>query len=333
MTDLKSYKDIWVFAEIDQINKTLRNVTLELLSSARKLAAELKCKTAVVIIGQENNKFFDEFAKYGADIIYNIQDDSFIHYDTQNYFQILFALTKKYKPEAILFPSTYIGRDLAPRLASKLACGLTADCTALSVKEGNLVQSRPAFGGNIMADIICPNTRPQMATVRPNVLPKIILEKTNTPKIIEEHFKAIPSKVRLIKTEEDIKSEVLKPQEAEIVVSIGRGVKNKPTFDLIKELAGKLGAALGATRPVVEDELLPKNHQIGQSGVSIKPKIYISFGISGALQHTVGMQNSDLIIAVNKDGTAPIFNICQYGFVGDVEQIIPKILQAINKLK
>ncbi len=333
MIDLKSYKDIWVFAEIDQINKTLKTVTLELLSAAKKLAGELNSKTAVVIIGQENKKFFEEFSKYGADIIYNIEDSSFTHYDTQNYFQILFALTKKYKPEIILFPSTYIGRDLAPRLASRLSCGLTADCTALSSKEGNLVQSRPAFGGNIMADIICPATRPQMATVRPNILPKIALDIPTKPQIIEEHFKAVPSKVRLIKTEKDKQSEVLKPEEADIVISIGRGVKNKETFNLIKDFAGKLGAALGATRPVVEEGLLPKSHQIGQSGVSIKPKIYISFGISGALQHTVGMNNSDLIIAVNKDDKAPIFNICQYGFVGDVEQIVPRILQAINKLK
>lgn len=333
MTDLKSYKNIWVFAEIDQINKTLKNVTLELISAAKKLAGELNSKTAVVIIGQENKKFFNEFSKYGADIIYNVEDSSFTHYDTQNYFQILFALTKKYKPEAILFPSTYIGRDLAPRLASKLGCGLTADCTALSVKEGNLVQSRPAFGGNIMADIICPNTRPQMATVRPGILPKIAFDKISTAQIIEEHFKAIPSKVRLIKTERDAVSEVLKLEEADIVISVGRGVKNKQIFDSIKEIASKFGAALGATRPIVEAGLLSRSHQIGQSGVSVKPKIYISFGISGALQHTVGMQNSDLIIAVNKDDKAPIFNICQYGFIGDAEQIVSKILQAINKLK
>jgi electron transfer flavoprotein alpha subunit len=333
MTDLKSYKDIWVFAEIDQINKSLKNITLELLTSANKLAGELGCKTAVVIIGQENKKFFGEFAKYGADIIYNIEDISFTHYDTQNYFQILFALTKKYKPEAILFPSTYIGRDLAPRLASRLCCGLTADCTALSVKDGNLVQSRPAFGGNIMADIICPATRPQMATVRPNILPKIALTVPKQPQIIEEHFKAVPSKVRLVKTEKETESEILKPEEADIVISVGRGVKNEETFAAIKEMAHKLGAALGATRPIVEDGILPKNHQIGQSGVSVKPKIYISFGISGALQHTVGMNSSGLIISVNKDDKAPIFNICQYGFVGDVEQIVPKILQAINKSK
>lgn len=333
MTDLKSYKNIWVFAEIDQINKTLKSVTLELVSAAKKLAGELNSKTAVVIIGQENKKFFEEFSKYGADIIYNIEDSSFTHYDTQNYFQILFALTKKYKPEAILFPSTYIGRDLAPRLASKLACGLTADCTALSVKDGNLVQSRPAFGGNIMADIICPNTRPQMATVRPGILPKIVSEQISTPQIIEEHFKAVPSKIRLIKTEKEEISEVLKLEEADIIITVGRGVKNPQTFAFVKELAGQLGAALGATRPVVEKNILPKNHQIGQSGVSVKPKIYISFGVSGALQHIVGMSNSDLIIAVNKDDKAPIFNICQYGFIGDAEQIVPKILQAINKLK
>lgn len=331
--DLKSYKDIWVFAEVDTLTNTLKSITLELLSAAKKISTDLGCKTAVLIIGQDNKKYFEEFAKYGADKIYNIEDTSFTHYDSQNYAQILIALTKKYKPEAILFPSTYIGRDLAPRVASKLACGLTADCTALSVKEGNLIQSRPAFNGNIMADIICPNARPQMATVRPGVLPKIALEKFTTSQIIEEHFKAIPSKVRLIKTEREESSEVLKLEEADIIITVGRGVKNQQTFAFIKELAGQLGAALGATRPIIEKGILPKNHQIGQSGVSVKPKIYISFGVSGALQHTVGMANSDLIIAVNKDDKAPIFNICQYGFVGDAEQIVPKILQAINKLK
>lgn len=331
--NLENYKDIWVIAEIDEITKKIKSITLELLSAAKKLSQALRCKVGIVIIGQDNKKYFEEFAKYGAEIIYNIEDSSFAHYDTQNYAQILIALTKKYKPEAILYPSTYMGRDLAPRVASKLACGLTADCTALSVKEGKLVQSRPAFGGNIMADIICPATRPQMATVRPNVLPKVALETPAKVQIIEEHFKAVPSKVRLIKTEIEKTSEVLKPEEADIVITVGRGIKDQKTFTLIKELAGKLGAALGATRPVVEGGLLDKNHQIGQSGLSVKPKIYISFGVSGALQHTIGMHNSGLIIAVSKDAKAPIFDICQYGFIGDGEQIVPKILQAINKLK
>ncbi len=332
-SDLKNYKDIWVIAEVDEITKKIRSITFELLTAAKRLSGELGCKVALVIIGQDNKKYFEEFNKYGAEIIYNIEDSSFTHYDTQNYAQILIALTKKYKPEAILYPSTYMGRDLAPRVASKLGCGLTADCTALSVKEGVLVQSRPAFGGNIMADIICPNTRPQMATVRPNILPKIeVLQKADL-KIIEEHFRAVPSKVRLIKTQKEETSEVLKLEEADIVVAIGRGVKDQKTFALIKELTSKLGGALGATRPVIESGLLPKNHQIGQSGVSIKPKIYISFGVSGALQHTIGMASSDLIISVSKDSAAPIFNICQYGFVGDAEKIVPKILEAINKLK
>ena len=332
-TDLKTYKDIWVFAEIDQINKTLKSVTLELLSAAKKLAEELNSKTGVVIIGQDNRKYFEDFEKYGADKIYNIEDSSFTHYDTQNYSQILIALAKKYKPEAILYPSTYIGRDIAPRVASKLACGLTADCTALSVKDGNIVQSRPAFGGNIMADIICPNARPQMASVRPNILPKIEISAPKPAQIITENFKAIPSKVRLVRTEKDLPSEVLKPEEADIIITIGRGVKKQETFAFVKELAAKLGAALGATRPVIEKGFLNRNHQIGQSGVSVKPKIYIAFGVSGALQHTIGMQNSDLIIAVNKDAAAPIFNISQYGFTGDVEQIVPKILEIINKSK
>lgn len=332
-TDLKTYKDVWVIAEIDEITKKIRSITLELLTAAKKLSGELNCKVGIVIIGQDNKKYFEEFAKYGADIVYNIEDPSFTHYDTQNYAQILIALTKKYKPEAILYPSTYMGRDLAPRVASRLGCGLTADTTALSVKDGLLVQSRPAFGGNIMADIICPGTRPQMASVRPNILPKIQVDKISDLKIIEEHFRAVPSKVRLVKTQRDEVNEISKLEEADIVITIGRGVKNQKTFAFIKELASKLGAALGATRPVIESGILPKNHQIGQSGVSIKPKIYISFGVSGALQHTIGMHNSDLIIAVSKDDKAPIFNICQYGFIGDGEQIVPKILQAINKLK
>ena len=332
-TDLKAYKDIWVFAEIDQINKTLKNVTLELLSAAKQLAGKLNSKTGVVIIGQDNQKYFKEFEKYGADKIYNIEDSSFTHYDTQNYSQILIALAKKYKPEAILYPSTYIGRDIAPRVASKLACGLTADCTALSVKDGNLVQSRPAFGGNIMADIICPSARPQMASVRANILPKIEFAEPKPAQIITENFKAIPSKVRLVRTEKDLPSEVLKPEEADIIITIGRGVKKQETFAFVKELASKLGAALGATRPVIEKGFLNRNHQIGQSGLSVKPKIYIAFGVSGALQHTIGMQNSDIIIAVNKDAAAPIFNISQYGFTGDVEQIVPKILDIINKSK
>jgi electron transfer flavoprotein alpha subunit len=213
--------------------------------------------------------------------------------------------------------------------------GLTADCTALSVKNGNLVQTRPAFGGNIMADILCPNHRPQMATVRPNVMGRAAVSAGKTARIVQEvaPVPASAAKVRILKKEIDASAEVENIDEAQIVISGGRGLKTAENFSLINEIAAELGGAVGASRAAIDAGWKPKNHQVGQSGVTVKPKLYMACGISGAVQHVVGMENSEVIIAINKDGSAPIFNFCKYGIVGDLHQILPKLLNLVRDSK
>lgn len=335
--DLSSYKDIWVFVEIINAKGTLkpRAVSLELLTKGRQLAAELGQNLCAVIIGSNNAAQFAELSSYGANKIYSVDAAGYAQYNTEAYAVALVELIKKYKPAVVLYPSTYIGRDLSPRIAAEMSAGLTADCTALSVKEGNLVQTRPAFGGNIMADIICPNHRPQMATVRPNVMPKTVTAPGAMAQIITEAIPVTPkaAKVRVLKTEMDPAQEIEKLDEAEIVISGGRGLKTQENFEVINKIACVLGGAVGASRAAIDMGWKAKDHQVGQSGVTVKPKLYVACGISGAIQHTVGMQDSDVIIAINKDDKAPIFNFAKYGIVGDVQQILPKVLEAIEAEK
>ena len=335
--DLASYKGVWVFVEVIEEKGALKNrpVSLELLTKGRELADQLGEKLCAVVIGANNSALYAELSAYGADIIYSIEAPAYTDYNTAAYTNAMVVLIAKYKPSMILYPSTYAGRDLAPRVAAQIHVGLTADCTGLSIKNGNLVQTRPAFGGNIMADILCPNHRPQMATVRPNVMGRQIIAPGKTAQIITE---AIPvpakaAKVRIIKREMEAACEVEKLDEAEIVISGGRGLKTAENFNLLNEIACELGGAVGASRAAIDAGWKPKNRQVGQSGVTVKPKLYMACGISGAVQHVVGMENSDVIIAVNKDGSAPIFNVCKYGIVGDLHQILPKVLAAIKESK
>ena len=335
--DLSAYKDVWVFVELVNAKGALkiRPVSLELLTKGRKLAAELGQNVCAVIIGADNGAHFAELSSYGASKIYSVQDPAYAQYNTEAYASAMVKLISKYKPAAVFYPSTYTGRDLAPRIAAEMFVGLTADCTGLSVKNGNIVQTRPAFGGNIMADIICPNHRPQMATVRPNVMPKEITAQGSMAQIIEEVVPVSPaaSKVRVLKTEKDEVGEVEQLDEAQVIISGGRGLKTKENFEIINNLACVLGGAVGASRAAVDAGWKAKEHQVGQSGVTVKPKLYVACGISGALQHIVGMQDSDIIIAINKDANAPIFNYAKYGIVGDVQQILPKVLEAVKTIK
>ena len=331
--NLSSYKGVWVFAEIAD-NKN-RPVSLELLTKGRELADQLGEKLCVVIVGANNSGLYAELSAYGADIIYSVEGPAYADYNTAAYANAVITLVSKYKPSMILYPSTYIGRDLAPRVAAQLHVGLTADCTGLSIKDGNLVQTRPAFGGNIMADILCPNHRPQMATVRPNVMDRRVVSAGKTAQIVQEAV-AVPAtaaKVRILKKEMDPVAEVEKLDEAQIVISGGRGLKTAENFTLINEIAAELGGAVGASRAAIDAGWKPKTHQVGQSGVTVKPKLYLACGISGAVQHVVGMENSNVIIAINKDGAAPIFNVCKYGIVGDLHQILPKVLAAVKDSK
>lgn len=335
--DLSAFKGVWVFVETISEKGALKNrpVSLELLTKGRELANELKEELCAVIIGGSNSSLYAELSAYGTDKIYSVEGAGYTDYNTAAYSHAMIELIKKYQPSIVLYPSTYVGRDLAPRVAAEIHVGLTADCTGLSIKNGNLVQTRPAFGGNIMADILCPNHRPQMATVRPNVMPRTVISAGKMAQVISEAIALAPAaaKVRIISKEIEDTQEVEKLDEAEIVISGGRGLKTAENFNLLNEIASQLGGAVGASRAAIDSGWKAKNHQVGQSGVTVKPKLYMACGISGAVQHVVGMENSDVIIAINKDGSAPIFNVCKYGIVGDLHQILPKVLDAIKDSK
>lgn len=333
--DLSAYKGVWAFIEISDNGQTqsVRPVGYELLSKGRELANQLGEELCAVVIGDNLTPYFAELSKYGTDKIYAVSGAGYHRYNTLAYANALITLIKKYNPSVVLFPSTYIGRDLSPRISSELFVGLTADCTGLSIKEGNLIQTRPAFGGNIMADIKCPDYRPQMATVRPNVFKKVATTAGRMAAVVNETI-AIPveaGKVRIIETHMDPVSTQQKLDEAEVVIAGGRGMKDKAGFDLLEDLAAHLGGAVGASRAAIDLGLKPKEKQVGQSGVTVASKLYVACGISGAVQHIVGMEHSDVIIGINKDANAPIFNVCKYGLVGDAKQILPRILELLKK--
>ncbi len=333
--DLSAYKGVWAFIEISDDGRTqkVRPVGFELLSKGRELANQLGEELCAVAIGDNVQSYFAELSQYGADKIYAVSAPEYHTYNTLAYANAMITLIKKYNPSVVLFPSTYIGRDLSPRISSELFVGLTADCTGLSIKEGNLIQTRPAFGGNIMADIKCPDYRPQMATVRPNVFKKVVTTPGRLATIVNEAI-AIPveaAKVRVIQTEMDPVSANQKLDEAEVVISGGRGMKDKEGFELLEQFAQTLGGAVGASRAAVDMGFKPKEKQVGQSGVTVASKLYVACGISGAVQHVVGMEHSDVIIGINKDANAPIFNVCKYGIVGDAKQVLSKALEQLKK--
>ncbi len=333
--DLSAYKGIWVFLEIaDNASvRHVRSVGYELLSKGRELANQVGEELCAVIIGNNIQPFFAEISQYGADKIYAVESPAYTQYNTAAYAHAMITLIKKYNPSVVLFPSTYVGRDLSPRLAAELFVGLTADCTGLAIKEGNLIQTRPAFGGNILADIKCPDYRPQMATVRPNVFKKVAAAPGKGAQVLRETIPVCTeaARVRVINTHMDPPVSGQKLDEAEVVIAGGRGMKNKAGFDLLENLAQQLGGTVGASRAAIDLGLKKKEDQIGQSGVTIAAKFYVACGISGAVQHVCGIEHSDVIVGINKDANAPIFNVCKYGFVGDALQILPKILEQLKK--
>ncbi|MBR3603561.1 MAG: electron transfer flavoprotein subunit alpha [Elusimicrobiaceae bacterium] len=335
--DLSSYKGVWAFIEISDDGKEqkVRPVGFELLSKGRELADQLGEELAAVVIGEGVEKYFAELSSYGADKIYAVSGPAYRDYNTAAYANAMITLIKKYNPSIVLYPSTYIGRDLSPRISSELFVGLTADCTGLSIADGLLIQTRPAFGGNIMADIKCPDYRPQMSTVRPNVFKKVVSRPGSMAQVISETV-ALPAaagKVRIVSRHFDDNSNQEKLDEAEVVLAGGRGLKDKTGFAMLQELAQELGGAVGASRAAIDMGILPKEKQIGQSGVTVAAKLYIAAGISGAVQHIVGMEHSDVIIGINKDANAPIFNVCKYGFVADARQLLPKVVDGVKKAK
>ena len=325
--DLSDYKDVWVFAE--HRDGELMGVTLELLGEGSRLAKELGVSVCAVIPGASTAAMQEELFAYGAEKIIVIEDKLLDAYTTDAYTKVIYEAIREYKPEIALFGATHIGRDLAPRIAARLDTGLTADCTKLEVdkEERRLLQTRPAFGGNLMATIVCPKTRPQMSTVRPGVMDK--LEKVAGAKGEVIRFKSSLSAADIrTKVKEVVKSarEHASLLDAEIICSGGRGLGSSEGFKLIKELAAATGGTVGASRAAVDNGWIDHSQQVGQTGTTVKPKVYIACGISGAIQHLAGMQTADIIIAINKDAEAPIFEVADYGIVGDLYKVIPELI-------
>lgn len=328
----EDYRGVWVF--IEEKEGVIAPVSLELLGAGRRLADKRGTELAGILIGENVKRLAATAFEYGADTMYVYDDPIFKHYRTETFMRALLDCTQKHKPEIILYGATSTGKDLASAVATDLPTGLTADTTILDVEEdtGLLLASRPAFGGNIMATILCKKYRPQMATVRPKVMKALPREAGRSGTLIEE---AIELK------EEDVRTKVLeivretthkvRIDEADIIVAGGKGLGSPSGFQLIHQLADTLGAAVGASRDVVEAGWIEHHHQVGQTGVTVTPKIYFAIGISGAIQHIVGMQNSGLIIAINKDPSAAIFQSCHYGIVGDAFEIVPLLIEQFTK--
>ncbi len=325
----EDYKDIWVVAEYS--GGKIQNVTKELLGKASEMAEIRDCKVSAVILGNNLNGDADNLINYGADNVYSSDAEFRDRYRTIPYERIISDLVKAHKPEVILFGATPMGRDLAPRLANKFRTGLTADCTDLDItKQGELLQTRPAFGGNIMATISTPNHRPQMATVRPGVMQSRQVNGHRGEKIdIPAEEKKSDDLVEILKIVKKRKSNV-DLENSPVIVSGGRGLGKAGNFELLKDLAEAMSGEVGASRGAVELGWMPQTRQIGQTGKTVRPKLYVACGISGAVQHLAGMENSDLIIAINKDPDAPIMKIANYALVGDLNRIVPELIKGIN---
>lgn len=326
LPDIKDYKGIWVFLE--QKNGKVQSVSYELLGKAQELAKKLNCQVSGVLIGNKMEDQLDELIFCGADNIYLVEAPELANFQDEPYTNVLVELVNKYKPEILLCGATNIGRSLISRVAINIKAGLTADCTGLDIDcdKKILLQTRPAFGGNIMATIISPNYRPQMATVRHKVFAPMAADRKRKGKIIKESFDSAlyVSRTKLLDIVEEIES-LVNLAEADIIVSGGRGMGGPENFKILEELAHVLGAAVGSSRAAVDAGWMPYSHQVGQTGRTVAPKIYFACGISGQIQHLVGMQSSKIIVAINKDPEAPIFKVATYGIVGDLFQIVPAL--------
>jgi electron transfer flavoprotein alpha subunit len=330
--DKSLYKGVWTFAE--HRNGKLTNVAFELLGEGRKLADQLGEPLVAVLMGSKVEAEAKRLVAQGADQVFVADAPELENFLEDSYTQVMVDLIKKERPNIVLMGATAIGRSLAPKVAARLETGLTADCTALAVDvaEKNLLQTRPAFGGNLMATILCPNHRPQMATVRPKVFKPLEADPNRTGTV---------TKVDLSKTTWDIRAKVLEVvnevgytvnlEEANIIVSGGRGLGDPKNFDLVKDLAKVLGGAVGSSRAAVDAGWMPYAHQVGQTGKTVGPKIYFACGIHGAIQHLAGMSSSDIIIAINRNPDAPIFKVATFGIVGDVLEILPMLTKEFKK--
>lgn len=331
--NIDDYKGVWVFAE--QRSGEVLNVSIELLGEGRKIADKRGVELSAVLLGKDLDENAEKLVKYGADKVLKVDHEKLENYTTDAYAKVISDLIEDKKPEIMLIGATTIGRDLGPRVSAKVATGLTADCTRLEIDEedGKLLQTRPAFGGNLMATIVCPNNRPQMSTVRPGVMEKAKYNENavGTIENIEVEFKDGDLKTEVL---EIVKSEkeTVALDEAPIIVAGGRGVQTIEGFELLEKLSEKLGGVVGASRAAVDEGWIEHSHQVGQTGTTVRPKLYIAAGISGAIQHLAGMQSSDCIVAINKNPDAPIFKVADYGIVGDLFEVIPELLEALDNV-
>lgn len=337
---LEEYKGVFVFAQ--QVDNVLDGVAFELLGKGKDLAKDLNTEVTAVLIGSGVKGLADQLAEYGADRVIVVDDPELKEYRTEPYTHALASVINEYKPDILLVGATAIGRDLGPRVSARVATGLTADCTVLEIgefkargdkepRQGQLLMTRPAFGGNTIATIACPDNRPQMATVRPGVMQKIAPIAGAKANVVEFNPGFTPNNryVEILNVVKAVKS-TANIMEAKILVSGGRGVGSKENFKLLEDLAEVLGGTVSCSRAVVENGWLPVDLQVGQTGKTVRPQIYFAIGISGAIQHVAGMEDSDLIIAINKDEDAPIFDVADYGLVGDLNKIVPALTAALK---
>jgi electron transfer flavoprotein alpha subunit len=325
-------RGVWVFAE--QREGRIAGVSLELLGAGRGLAEKLGTEVSAVLFGGTDHDT-EELIRWGADKVFHCDEPGFQAFNDEPYAALLSKLITEQKPEIVLTGATPIGRSFFPRVAAKLRAGLTADCTSLEIdpETKNLLQVRPAFGGNIMATIFCPHARPQMATVRPRVMKRGTYDEARTGEIVKVSAKGIASRTKVLETVKEVSELAINLQDANIIVAGGRGMGGEKGFQLLLDLAEVLGASVAASRAAVDEGWIPYRHQVGQTGKTVSPKLYIACGISGAVQHLVGMQSSDVIIAINKNPEAPIFNVATYGIVGDANEIVPMLIKKIRDLK
>lgn len=317
---MNEYKGLMVFAE--QHEGRIHPVSYELLGKGTEIAQKLGIEVSSVLLGSEMGDEINELFYYGAEKVYYFDHPTLLDFDLLNYKHNLVRLVNEVKPETVLVGATHLGRSLGPRVACALSTGLTADCTALEVgEEGNLIQIRPAFSGNIFAHIRT-TTRPQMATVRYKVMHKLERDTSRTGEIVRKDADIIDSVLKIVSRES---AGTVNIAEADVVVSGGRGLKCAADFALMEELAAALGGVVGCTRPIVDDGWITKEHQVGFSGNTVKPKLYVAIGVSGSPQHLAGMRDSDVILAVNADPSAPIFKVADYGIVGDLYEVIPRL--------
>lgn len=329
------YKNIWVFVETDE-NGAAKNVGQELLTPARELANKLGQKVVAAIIGSNVDSAIESVKKYDIDEIIVVDSPEYKEYTTDAYTICLEQLLKKYNPLSMLIGATNVGRDLGPRIACRLSTGLTADCTSLDVdvETQNMLWTRPAFGGNLMAVIECPDDRPQLGTVRPGVFKKSVPQEGRDIPVTKEDIKVSEDqiKVKIVEVINEGEGEVVDLEGAERIVSGGRGLGNPDNFALIEDLAKAVGGVVGSSRAAVDAGWISHVHQVGQTGKTVGPKIYFACGISGAIQHLAGMSGSDIIIAINKDKDAPIFSVADYGIVGDIKEVVPLLTEKIKKM-